>query len=517
MRAVRSRNTQPEILLSAALRARGITGGRRRDSLPGKPDLVFGKERLAVFVDGDYWHGGQWRRRGKRHLDEQFNADKGDYWVAKVQGNTARDIRATESLRRRGYRVLRFWESDILEAPDEAARLVHEALTHATDEESASLGSAADFFAGIGLMAMAAHESGWATAWANDHDPDKERLFRHNLPSVPFVPGPVSEVDADSIPGVGLLTAGFPCTDLSLAGRSAGLEAGPQSSAFFEIPRLLNDLGARRPAFVVFENVPALITSRCGADFRVCLDQIARCGYTLDAVVVNAAWFVPQSRPRVVILATHEDIEVSPLLGRAEREAASTVRPERLASFIRANPDLPWRLRPLPEPPAAAPDLESILDPFDEDSDAWWTEPRLHRLLGQIPERHLDRLKAIRDERGVAHATAFRRMRKGRSTAELRFDGLAGCLRTPKGGSAKQILVRLDEEWFQARYLSARECAKLMGADAFGWDPTATSENELLFGFGDAVCVPAIAWVMDNMVNPTAAELIRGRVLGPLG
>ena len=95
---------------------------------------------------------------------------------------------------------------------------------------------------------------------------------------------------------------------------------------------------------------------------------------------------------------------------------------------------------------------------------------------------HRAKLEATITADGVAWATGFRRMRHGRSMAELRFDGLAGCLRTPKGGSAKQIIVRADRDSWRARLLSPRECARLMGADDFRLDIPGLRDHDAYFG-----------------------------------
>jgi DNA (cytosine-5)-methyltransferase 1 len=79
--------------------------------------------------------------------------------------------------------------------------------------------------------------------------------------------------------------------------------------------------------------------------------------------------------------------------------------------------------------------------------------------------------------------------------AELRTDGIAGCLRTPKGGSGRQILWKAGYDRYFARLLTPTECARLMGADEFY---VSGSLNDALFGFGDAVCVPAIRWIAEN-------------------
>jgi DNA (cytosine-5)-methyltransferase 1 len=103
-------------------------------------------------------------------------------------------------------------------------------------------------------------------------------------------------------------------------------------------------------------------------------------------------------------------------------------------------------------------------------------------------------------------------MRKGRSMAELRVDGVAGCLRTPRGGSGRQILFKAGNGKYGVRLLTPRECARLQGVpDALF--KIEVRDNQALFGFGDAVCIPVIHWIARNYLNPLVSELLRGRVL----
>ena len=88
--------------------------------------------------------------------------------------------------------------------------------------------------------------------------------------------------------------------------------------------------------------------------------------------------------------------------------------------------------------------------------------------------------------------------------AELRTDGIAGCLRTPRGGSGRQILFCAGQGEFRVRLVTPRECARLMGADDF---KITVPMNQALFGFGDAVCVPVIEWIANNYLNPVLEEL----------
>jgi DNA mismatch endonuclease (patch repair protein) len=114
MRRVRSRDTTPELALRRALWKQGLRYRIYSRQLPGNPDIVFRGARVVVFVDGDFWHGNQWRLRGLASLEDQFrHAKRADYWVPKIRRNMVRDADATARLEYGGWKVLRLWESDI--------------------------------------------------------------------------------------------------------------------------------------------------------------------------------------------------------------------------------------------------------------------------------------------------------------------------------------------------------------------------------------------------------------------
>jgi DNA mismatch endonuclease, patch repair protein len=113
MAAVKGRDTVPEILLRSELHRRGLRY-RLRSKLPGKPDLVFSRARVAVFVDGDMWHGHGWRERGFSSMEEQFaNHRNPDFWVAKIRRNVARDQEVGRQLKALGWTVVRVLESEV--------------------------------------------------------------------------------------------------------------------------------------------------------------------------------------------------------------------------------------------------------------------------------------------------------------------------------------------------------------------------------------------------------------------
>ncbi len=319
----------------------------------------------------------------------------------------------------------------------------------------------------------------------------------HFGPDDTFALGDVHQLAVATIPTVALATASFPCNDLSLAGARKGL-AGEQSSAFWGFIRVLKELEERRPPLVLLENVAGFLTSHGGEDFRDALLALNELGYAVDAFIVDAARFVPQSRVRLFVVGsrTHSDGrtgEDSPTLFESE------ARPAALADFILWHPEIRWRMRELPAFPRRELCLRDVLEILPHNSPVWWSRERADYLLQQMSPKHRLLADAMIAGSETRYGTVFRRVRNERSMAELRTDGIAGCLRTPRGGSGRQILFAAGRGNFRVRLLSARECARLMGADEFR---IAVPLNQALFGFGDAVCVPVIQWIARNYLTP---------------
>lgn len=114
---IKSSGTRSERILRSALWRLGFRFRKNVRGLPGKPDIVFPRERVAVFCDGDFWHGRKWRSN-KTRLQKGPNAA---YWVSKIKANMARDKRHNKHLKNLGWEVVRVWESDILAEPGQIA------------------------------------------------------------------------------------------------------------------------------------------------------------------------------------------------------------------------------------------------------------------------------------------------------------------------------------------------------------------------------------------------------------
>ena len=515
MRRVKSKDTEPEIVLRRALWAAGIRYRLHDSGLPGKPDIVIPRSRLVIFIDGDYWHGGQWAHRGHKSLAEQFVASPhADYWIGKISGNMRRDRHNTAALLSAGWRALRFWESDIAVNVELCVKTTLEALS---GEETRSPASrlphltVAEFFAGIGLMRWALERKEWNVVFANDIDPQKHEIYQANFPDPDdhFRLDDINLISGDEVPSVTLATASFPCNDLSLAGGMRGL-SGEHSGTFWAFIRILDEMGDRRPPFVLLENVTGWLNSKRGTDFKDSLLALNELGYSCDAFVLNASNFVPQSRPRLFVIGVLQEDAVREPRSFFESE----VRPKLLADFIFLDKDIRWNPRELPKPPSRTTDLADIIEDLPDDSPEWWNERRADYFLNQMSDSHRRIAARMISGSDYSYGTAFRRVRYGKSMAELRVDGIAGCLRTPRGGSGRQILFKAGKGEYRVRLLTPRECARLQGVDdSYIINVPA---NQALFGFGDAVCVPVIEWIADNYLNPLVTSAIHTQVLYPI-
>lgn len=322
---------------------------------------------------------------------------------------------------------------------------------------------AAEFFAGMGLMRAGLERVGVTTVFANDIDETKAALYRANWGDDVLVVEDIRSLQGDDIPDAEIATASFPCVDMSLAGKLAGLD-GEQSSLITEFCRILQEMGERRPKAVIVENVPGFITVNKGRDFALVVEMLESLGYTVDTTVVNASAFVPQSRARVFLLGA---LGEQPLL---------------------------------PEVPKAA--SCRLVDVASMDGD-WWPSDRRDAFLESLSPLQRERIDSWQRDDSVRFLGAYRRTRNGRAVWEVRSDEIAGALRTTRGGSSRQALVRVGRDRFDVRWMDVGDYARLQGAETLNYD--SVSERQAMFALGDAVCVPVIEWLGQNWLMRLAA------------
>jgi DNA (cytosine-5)-methyltransferase 1 len=374
-----------------------------------------------------------------------------------------------------------------------------------------------EFFAGGGMAR--AGLSGWECVFANDYDPIKVATYTENWGSDHLVFDDVANIVPRDLPGVAdLVWASFPCQDLSLAGDYRGLgRAGSRvmtrSGTFWPFWALMRALVKERraPRLIVLENVFGALTSRGGSDFAAIASALAAAEYRFGAVVVNANLFVPQSRPRVFFVAVRQGEEIPARLTAASPQkawhpAALVAAHERISSEDKRK-WIWWNIEP---PPTRTTRLHDLIEdkPIGVD---WHTQAQTNHILSMMsPVNAAKVAAAMRTNRRVV-GTVYRRTRPTENgeklqRAEIRFDGIAGCLRTPAGGSSRQTIVIVHGDRIRSRLLSPREAARLMGLDDRYKLPA--RYNDAYFVAGDGVCVSVVQHlatsVLDQLISANA-------------
>ena len=355
-----------------------------------------------------------------------------------------------------------------------------------------------EFFAGGG-MARTGLGPGWRCLFANDLDAAKAQAYRANFGGEDLTEGDVWSLQPAALPGrADLAWASSPCQDLSLAGVRRGLD-GQRSSAFWGFWDLIRQLDAegRAPRAIGIENVTGLLSSHNGADFTALCTALAGLGYRFGALEIDAAMFTPQSRPRLFVLAVLE-------MALAPGGPGGFHGPAVMKAFERLPEALKqawvwWRVPPPARRNTALPD---VLEP---DEDARWLAPAdAERLVSLMGPLHRTRLEALKLTPGRHVGTAFRRTRieagQRVQRAEARFDGVAGCLRTPTGGSSRQFVIVVEEGQVRVRLLTAREAARLMGLPEDYRLPRGTTAA--LHLAGDGVAAPVVRHLAAHVLEP---------------
>jgi DNA (cytosine-5)-methyltransferase 1 len=361
-----------------------------------------------------------------------------------------------------------------------------------------------EFFAGGGLARLGLAPD-FCCVFANDIDPAKVAAYRRAFGDREVREGDIWKLSPIELPGAAALAwASFPCQDVSLAGERRGL-AAPRSGAFWGFHQLIEQLveAGRAPEILGLENVSGLLSSHGGADFTALVHALDDLGYRVGAIEIDAALFMPQSRPRLFVIA-------------ARRAPASLIAPgpsepfhtQALRNVVARMPAglrkrfVWWRL----DTPAKR--NTRLADMLDDDTSVIWNSvEQTQKLVGQMSALQRARLDALRESGRREVGAVFRRIRiehgQRVQRAEARFDGLAGCLRTPAGGSSRQLLLFAEGDQLRSRLLTPREAARLMGVPEDY--PLPASQTAALHLIGDAVCVPVVRWLCQHLLVPLAS------------
>lgn len=368
-----------------------------------------------------------------------------------------------------------------------------------------------EFFAGGGMV-RAGLGGRWKCKFANDFDPLKVQVYADNWGEAEILNDDIHKVEAEDLGRrADLAWASFPCQDLSTAGNGLGIgQAGgtnrTRSGTFWAFIDLMKNLKAngRLPRIVVLENVVGLLTINGGEEFKAVVAALDRLGMRAGAAVVDARHFVPQSRQRVFIIAVSKSAKIATDLVRDEPDRAWHPDPlvkavDKLSPQCRAH----WMWFNL----GAAPRLKKTLNKIVRDKPIgveWHSAAETKRLIGMMSDIHKQKLsEAKRSGKRVVGTLSLRMRPSNEKTVqrtEICFRGLAGCLRTPKGGGSRPRVIVVNGSDVKTRLLSPAEAASLMGLKASYKLPEV---YEFAFRvIGDGVAVPVVAFLRSKLFNP---------------
>lgn len=365
---------------------------------------------------------------------------------------------------------------------------------------------AVEFFAGSGLVRVGLGAD-FETVWANDNCSKKRDTYVANHGDNVFHLKDIERVVGKDIPPADLAWASFPCQDLSLAGNMSGMATGTRSGLFWEWIRILWELreAGKLPPVLAVENVVGFLVADDGKHLSDAYFALRQLGYKLGAVEINASLFIPQSRPRAFLVAVRDGIDLSGLT------QSTPTAPFHTSTVIRASQrvsDPDWVWWSIPHINIKRLSFSDICE-RDAQCDPAAKTKHLQKMLSQANQKKLASVKML----GTYFAgTAYRRTRPdengvSQQRLEIRFDGLAGCLRTPNGGSSRQTVIIVDETGVRSRLLTVRECARLMGApDTF---KLPGSYNDGYRAMGDGVAVPVTRLLSRSLLRPLARR-VRG-------
>jgi len=363
-----------------------------------------------------------------------------------------------------------------------------------------------EFFAGGG-MARAGLGRRWKCLFANDFDLKKNESYKRYWGAAELKDGDVRAITPKDLPGEpDLAWASFPCQDLSLAGGGAGLK-GDRSGTFWPFWHLMKQLidDGRAPRIIALENVCGALTSHGGKDFAAICSALAQAGYAFGAMVIDASFFVPQSRARLFIIGVRNDSAIP--TGLTQEGPSSLWHPRGLrkayeiaSSTARIN----WVWWSPPMPVSRTTTFADIIEENPTDV-PWHTPVQTRRILAMMSDVNLAKVEAAKNGKRRSVGAIYKRTRLDESggkvqRAEVRFDDVAGCLRTPAGGSSRQVILVVEGETVRSRLISGRETARLMGLPE-SYDLPA-NYNEAYHLTGDGVVVPVVQHLAKHIFEP---------------
>lgn len=492
MSRVRNKATSSENILCEALIKRGITTFRRNaKEIFGKPDLVFGARKIAVFCDGDFWHGYDWE-----HKKNEIKSNQ-SFWIPKIEHNIARDEEVTQTLQNSGWTVFRFWEHEIEKELDCCVNIILDELRLLPKKPYRSI----DLCAGIGGIRRGFELTGaFRNVLSAEIDKYACRTYQHL-----YGDNPENDLTSETFKKLvqqteyDVLLAGFPCQTFSRVGKEEGFDNEEKGQIFFHIAKIIEQT---RPMIVFLENVDRLVTHDAGRTFSTIVNTlVTKLGYHTIGVtpkqdgslqyntknfIRNSRDFgVPQNRPRTYLICF-------------DTEKFDIERLRNLPNELPLHREIPL--------------YDSLSDLLDQEVD-----PKYYMASGYLDTlvHHRERQESrgygfgyrVVNEPGIEHPVANTLLATGGSGRERNLifdprDGIAGLqLGTKKTPlNDRGIRVMTPNEWGKLQGFVNYAFINEQGIDEFEF-PEDVPDVQKYKQFGNSVTIPVIEEMAHFILN----------------
>lgn len=306
MQNVYSKNTTIEKILENAVRNQNIHFSKPSNlicKVDGSPDFVIPKYRLAIFCDGNFWHGFDFN-----NTDIKNNSE---FWKAKISRNIERDSFINKTLEEKDWEVLRFWEHEIKENVSECVKKIKENIDKKCSKKNKEiLFTFIDLFSGIGGFRMPLENLGGKCLGFSEIDRKAIEVYKKNFLDYKnekeIEIGDIKKVN--KLPfDVDVIVGGVPCQSWSIAGKMKGF-LDPRGLLWYDTIRVIEK---NKPKAFIFENVKGLKDPRNKDNLEFIISSFVNLGYKVDKSILNSYDFgVPQNRDRIFIVGIRNDIEL---------------------------------------------------------------------------------------------------------------------------------------------------------------------------------------------------------------
>ncbi len=305
MKNVPSLNTKIEQLLEAELIRNKVNYTRPEyliEQVEGKPDFILPRHRIALFCDGDFWHGHNYEKGSIKN-----NAD---FWDAKIENNILRDSEVSYGLKKKDWKVFRFWESDLKKDPAKCLAQVLKYIDENSDKIEHKF-TFVDLFSGIGGFRIPLEELGGKCLGFSEINKQSIEVYEKNFIGYrnqsEIKLGDITQLGKLPFEDIDLIVGGVPCQAWSVAGKMKGFE-DPRGRLWHDSIRIITE---NKPKAFIFENVKGLIDPRNRENLDLIIESFVKAGYIIKKPqLLNSYDFgLPQNRDRVFLVGIRKDLK----------------------------------------------------------------------------------------------------------------------------------------------------------------------------------------------------------------